>query len=76
VANKGDEARRSDSSDAAPALRTTVLLRERQGNAAVGRFYEALGTAIMSGGNPPTMPTSSSPRCRRPAPMSACITTR
>jgi hypothetical protein len=46
VANKGEEARRRADADAAPALRTTVLLREREGNQVVGRFYEALGTAI------------------------------
>lgn len=46
VANRGDEARVRSETDAAPALRTAVLLRERRGDAAVGRFYEALGSTI------------------------------
>jgi predicted DsbA family dithiol-disulfide isomerase len=52
VVNKGDDARRRDDRDAAPALRTAVLLRERHGNRAVGRFYEALGSAIHEHGQP------------------------
>jgi predicted DsbA family dithiol-disulfide isomerase len=46
IANQGDEGRAASTRDCAPALRTAIALRDSQGNAAVGRFYAALGAAI------------------------------
>jgi predicted DsbA family dithiol-disulfide isomerase len=46
IANQGDEGRAASTRDGAPALRTAVALRDAHGNAAVGRFYAALGAAI------------------------------
>jgi len=46
IANQGDEGRAASTRDGAPALRTAIALRDAHGNAAVGRFYAALGAAI------------------------------
>ena len=46
IANQGDGGRAATTRDGAPALRTAIALRDAHGNAAVGRFYAALGAAI------------------------------
>ena len=46
IANRDDEGRAAATDGAAPALRVSVALRERDGVAAVGRFYAALGAAV------------------------------
>jgi 2-hydroxychromene-2-carboxylate isomerase len=46
IANQGDEGRAASTRGGAPALRTAIALRDAHGNAAVGRFYAALGAAI------------------------------
>jgi predicted DsbA family dithiol-disulfide isomerase len=46
IANQGDEGRAASTRDGAPALRAAIALRDAHGNAAVGRFYAALGAAI------------------------------
>jgi len=45
IVNRGDEGRAAADAGSAPSLRTAVALREADGNAAVGRFYKALGDA-------------------------------
>lgn len=46
IANQGDEGRAASESQGAPALRAAIALRASHGNAAVGRFYAALGAAV------------------------------
>jgi predicted DsbA family dithiol-disulfide isomerase len=46
IVNDGDAGRAASHRNGAPALRTAVALREAQDDAAVGRFYAALGEAV------------------------------
>ena len=46
IANRGGEGRAASGTGAAPALRTAIAVRREHGDAAVGRFYAALGLAI------------------------------
>lgn len=46
IGNRGDEGRAAATTGSAPALRTLVLARAEQGDAAAGRFYSSLGAAV------------------------------
>lgn len=52
LTNADDTVGLEETAMAAPALRTTVALRDSEGNAAVGAFYAALGAAVHQRGEP------------------------